>query len=192
MGTASNFSIDKFTAKLADGGALASLFQCELTGAKGSGSTIADFKFLCKGVTFPASAIEAATITFMGRALQIPSNRAAATLTTSIYNDEGMAIRNHLENWMELINSHKTNKRDGSMKKITGSSSYTGSLKISQHKKDDSGVSKVYEFVDVWPSSTGDITLSWDTNDIQTYDVTWEYNYWKSPESSTGGATSTP
>ena len=192
MGTSTNFSIDKFTTKLKDGGALASLFQCELTGAKGSGSTIGGFKFLCKGVSFHASDIESATMTFMGRALQIPSNRAAAQLTTSIYNDEGMAIRNHLENWMELINSHKDNKRSSTMKQITGSSSYTGSLKISQHKKDDTGVSKVYEFVDCWPSSTGEITLSWDTNDIQTYDVTWEYNYWKSPQSSTGGATSTP
>ena len=183
---ASNFSIDKFTSALTKGGALASLFQCELTAAKGTGSDIGSFKFLCKGVGFPASAIEAASITFMGRALQIPSNRAAGQVTTSVYNDEDMEVRNHLENWMEKINSHASNKRSSDMMKITGNGSYTGALKITQFAKDDSGPTKSYEFVDVWPSSTGEITLSWDTNDIQTYDVTWEFNYWKSAESSVG------
>ena len=183
---ASNFSIDKFTSALTKGGALASLFQCELTAAKGTGSDIGTFKFLCNGVGFPASAIEAATITFMGRALQIPSNRAAGQVTTNIYNDEGMEIRNHLENWMEKINSHSSNKRSSDMMKITGNGSYTGSLKITQFAKDDSGPTKTYEFVDVWPSSTGEIALQWATNEIQTYDVTWEFNYWKSAESSVG------
>ena len=183
---ASNFSIDKFTSALTKGGALASLFQCELTAAKGTGSDIGSFKFLCKGVGFPASAIEAASITFMGRALNIPSNRAAGQVTTSVYNDEDMEVRNHLENWMEKINSHSSNKRSSDMMKITGNGSYTGALKITQFAKDDSSATKSYEFVDVWPSSTGEIALSWDTNDIQTYDVTWEFNYWKSTESGTG------
>ena len=182
-----NFSIDKFTSALNKGGALASLFQCELTAAKGTGSDIGTFKFLCNGVGFPASAIEAATITFMGRALNIPSNRAAAQITTSVYNDEDMAIRNQLENWMEKINSHKTNVRDSSMKKITGNDSYTATMHIEQLKKEggDEGTKK-YTFVDVWPSSTGEIALSWDTNEIQTYDITWEFNYWKSAQGSVG------
>ena len=50
-----NFSVDKFTSALAAGGALSSLFQCELTSTKGGAGTIDDFKFLCKGVSFPAS-----------------------------------------------------------------------------------------------------------------------------------------
>ena len=53
------FSIDTFTEKLASGGALGSLFQCNLVTAKGTGSVINDFKFLCKGATLPGSAVEA-------------------------------------------------------------------------------------------------------------------------------------
>ena len=97
-----------------------------------------------------------------------------------------MEVRNHLENWMEKINSHASNKRSSDMMKITGNGSYTGALKITQFAKDDSGPTKTYEFVDVWPSSTGEIALQWATNEIQTYDVTWEFNYWKSAESSVG------
>jgi len=34
--------------------------------------------------------------------------------------------------------------------------------------------------------SGGDEETAWDTNDIETFDITWEYAYWKSEESSTG------
>ena len=177
------FSIDTFTEKLASGGALGSLFQCNLVTAKGSGSVINDFKFLCKGATLPASAVEAATVTYMGRAIQLPGNRAAAQLTTSVYNDEGMEIRNHIENWMELLNSHRTNKRAAGMQQIN---SYTGSLTVEQLHKTGSGVTKNYEFVQCWPSGVGEVAVAWDSNDIQTFDITWEYAYWKSGHSSVG------
>jgi len=178
------FNIDTFTSALEKGGALASLFECELTGGVGgTKGSVADWTFMCKGVVFPASAIDVATVTYMGRALQIPGNRAAAQLTTSVYNDEGMEIRNNIENWMERLNSHKTNKRDSAFIKILD---YTGEMKVRQLKKDGSGSTKQYVFTNVWPSSCGEIALSWDTNDIQTFDITWEYAYWKSTQSTTG------
>jgi len=181
---AATFNIDTFTSKLSRGGALASLFECELTASgKGTKGDIGDFTFLCKGVSFPASAIEAATVTYMGRALQIPGNRAAAQLTTSVYNDENMEIRNHIENWMELLNSHRTNKRAAGMQQIN---SYTGSLTVEQLHKTGAGVTKGYEFVQCWPSGVGEIAVAWDTNDIETFDITWEYAYWKSAESEVG------
>ena len=177
------FSIDTFTEKLASGGALGSLFQCNLVTAQGSGSVLADFKFLCKGATLPASAVEAATVTYMGRAIQLPGNRAAAQLVTSVYNDENMEIRNHIENWMELLNSHRTNKRASGMQQIN---SYSGSLSVEQLHITGAGVTKGYEFIQAWPSSRAEIAVAWDTNDIETFDITWEYAYWKSDESSVG------
>jgi len=177
------FSVDTFTQKLYSGGALGSLFQCNLVKAQGTGSQVDNFKFLCKGATLPASAIEAATVTYMGRAIQIPGNRAAAQLVTSVYNDEFMEVRNHIENWMEQINSHRTNKRDAAM---TGFEDYTGSLTVQQLSKTGGLVTKGYEFVQAWPSTCAEIAVAWDTNDIQTFDITWEFSYWKSTESTVG------
>ena len=112
-----SFSIDTFTAKLKAGGALASLFEAEITTTKGTiqPSAINDFNFLCKATTLPGDTIETAAVTYMGRAINIPANRAAATWETTIYNDEGMEIRNNLESWMEQLNSHKTNVRAAAM-----------------------------------------------------------------------------
>jgi hypothetical protein len=174
------FRLSEFTSKLTHGGALGSLFECEISLGKGTTGSVLDFTFMCKGVSFPASTITAATVTYMGRSLQIPGNREAAQLTTSIYNDEDMKIRNYVESWMEKLSGHSTNVRATEFSKI---SQYTGNLKVRQMKKDGSGSSKEYEFLDVWPSSCPEIALSWDSNDIQTFDITWEYNYWISEHS---------
>lgn len=186
-GGVSTFDVNAFASKMTKGGALASLFQCTITaGGKSSAGSLNNFQFMCKGVSFPASTIDPATVTYMGRALQIPGNRAAAQLTTSIYNDEDMEIRNYIEGWMEGINSHKSNKRDSSFLKMMGTNTYTAEMSVSQLRKDGSGASKTYNFHNVWPSTCPEIAMSWDTNEIQTFDVVWEYNYWDSGESSTG------
>ena len=180
-----SFSIDTFTAKLKAGGALASLFEAELTTTKGpiQPSAINDFNFLCKATTLPGDTIETAAVTYMGRAINIPANRAAATWETTIYNDEGMEIRNNIESWIEQLNSHKTNLRAANMIQIQ---SYTGTLKVRTFAKAGTVIPKSYEFIDAWPSAISDITVDWETNEIQTYTVTWEYSYWKSNQSNVG------
>ena len=178
-----SFSIDSFTAKLKAGGALASLFEAELITTKGPQlpSSIQDFKFLCKATTLPGDTIDVATVTYMGRGINIPSNRAAVQWTTTVYNDEGMATRNNIESWMEQLNSHSTNKRAAGMQRILD---YTGSLTVEQlSKTGGTTATKMYTFVNAWPSAIGEITVDWETNDIQTYDVTWEFSYWKSSQS---------
>ena len=178
-----NFSIDTFTSQLTKGGALASLFECKVTGWSGisdvAGSQ-AQWIFMCNGAVLPPSTITPATVTYMGRALQIPGNRDAAQLVTNIYNDEDMEIRATIENWMEKINGHKTNQRDSAFKTIAGTpdSSYTGTLTVSQLSKDTMMPTRTYQFNNVWPSGTSEIALSWETNEIERYDVTWEFSYW--------------
>jgi hypothetical protein len=184
--TGGAFSIDTFTSKLLQGGALASLFKAKLLttiGTKESGSK-GDFEFLCKATTLPGDTIDVATVTYMGRGINIPSNRAATQWTTTIYNDEYMATRNHVENWMEQLNSHRSNKRAAGMQRILD---YTGQLSVSQLSKMDSSTeTKDYVFMNAWPSAIGEIAVDWETNDIQTYDITWEFAYWKSDNSAVG------
>ena len=177
------FSIDTFTSKFLKGGALASLFKAKLLSTKGSTSanSIGDSEFLCKATTLPGDTIDVATVTYMGRGINIPSNRAAVQWTTTVYNDEGMATRNNIESWMEKLNSHSTNKRALGMQRILD---YTGSLTVEQlSKTGGTTATKMYTFVNAWPSAIGEITVDWETNDIQTYDVTWEFSYWKSTQS---------
>ena len=94
-----------------------------------------------------------------------------------------MEIRNNVESWMEQLNSHKSNVRAAAMTQIQ---SYTGTLKVKTFGKAGVTIPKSYEFIDAWPSAVGEITVDWETNDIQTYDVTWEFSYWQSSKSNVG------
>ena len=171
-----NFNIDTFTEKLTKGGAMNSLFRCAVTASKGSGMDPTKFEYLCNAATLPGSTVDAATINYMGRALSIPGNRAVQTLVTNVYNDEDMEIRNHMENWLELLSSHKTNKRASNM---IGINSYTGTLEVQQLSKDGTKATKTYTFIQAYPASTGDIAVSWATNDIETFDIIWNFAYWR-------------
>ena len=135
---------------------------------------------MCNGAVLPPSTITPATVTYMGRALQIPGNRDAAQLVTNVYNDEDMNVRAHIENWMEAINGHKTNKRKSGWEKIAGApnTSYTGTLEVSQLSKVTGNATRTYQFNNAWPSGTSEIALSWETNDIERFDVTWEFSFW--------------
>ena len=175
-----NFNIDTFTEKLTKGGAMNSLFRCAVTSSKGSGMDATKFEYLCNAANLPGSTVDAATINYMGRALSIPGNRAVQQLTTNVYNDEDMEIRNHMENWLELLSSHKTNKRASNM---IGINSYTGTLEVQQLSKDGTKATKTYEFIQAYPASTGDIAVSWATNDIETFDITWNFAYWRAKDS---------
>ena len=175
-----NFNIDTFTEKLTKGGALNSLFRCAVTSSKGIGMDATKFEYLCNAATLPGSTVDAATINYMGRALSIPGNRAVQTLVTNVYNDEDMEIRNHMENWLELLSSHKTNKRASNM---IGINSYTGTLEVQQLSKDGTKATKTYEFIQAYPASTGDIAVSWATNDIETFDIIWNFAYWRAKDS---------
>ena len=178
-----SFSIDTFTSQLSQGGALASLFECTVTGWSGISDVAGSqnqWIFMCNGAVLPPSTITPATVTYMGRALQIPGNRDAAQLVTNIYNDENMEIRARIENWMEAINGHKTNKRDSKFVRIAGAAneSYTGTMEVSQLSKDKGEPTRTYQFNNCWPSGTSEVALAWETNEIEKFDITWEFSYW--------------
>ena len=184
-----SFKIDTFTSKLTDGGALGSLFECELTNAKGSGSTIADFKFMCKGVQIPANALGITTVNYFGRAVKISGNRTFEDLTTTVINDEGYYLRNQLESWMAKLNSHEGNVRDAAMiKKLDG---YTADMTVWTYMK--TGVAdQGYKFENCFPTALDQIDVNWDPNDaVMEYTVTWAYDYWEYLGVTSGGGSTT-
>lgn len=186
MAVTADFNVSTWIAKMKQGGALASLFSAVLEGVPSQVSTkqwADDLMFYCKAASFPASTIEATTISYMGREINIPGNRAAAQWTTTIYNDEDFGLRNMLEEWMEYLNGHSNNKRNSEM---IGIDKYTATLQVHQFPKSGDSSTKSYKFHNAWPSEIGEITTDWDTNDLQEYEVSWEFSHWGSADSGAG------
>lgn len=170
------FTVSKFLSNFAQGGALQSLFQAKIKNGP-TGIIIPDSnRFMIKTTSFPESVITAGDIAYMGRSITIPGNRESQQWSTEIYNDEDHKIRMALLKWMDNINAHADNVREDNW---IGLSQYTGTLDISQLSK--TGAKKataVATFYRAWPSTVGEISLDWETNEIQTYEVTWEFSHW--------------
>ena len=172
-----DFGVSSFMNSFRKGGALASLFSCSLTtpNAVGSGTSIDEFRFKCKTASFPASEITANEVAYMGRTINIPGNRESQQWTTEVYNDEDHELRAFLLDWLNMLNGHENNKRSTEFSTL---SQYTGTLSVMQHAKTAEETTNTVKFHNAWPSSGGEITLDWETNEIQTYEITWEFSNW--------------
>lgn len=170
-------NISDFKAQLIGGGARANQFRVELAFPSyvAAGPVVGlKTQFLCKAAQLPASTIEDVPLQYRGRAVHIAGERTFAPWTISVYNDTDFAIRNAMEQWSDGVQNltattGRTNPRD-----------YQVDLLV--HQLDRNGATvKTYKFVDAYPTEIGAIALDFDTtNAVETFDVTFTYNYWTS------------
>jgi hypothetical protein len=170
-------NISDFKAQLIGGGARANQFRVELSFPSyvSAGPVIGvRAQFMCKAASLPASTIENIPLQYRGRAVNIAGERTFAPWTVSIYNDVDFGIRNAMEQWSNGIQqlsstNGRTNPRD-----------YQVDLQV--HQLDRNGaIVKTYKFIDAYPIEVGAIGLDFDqANTVETFDVTFQYNYWMS------------
>tara|TARA_Y100001938_G_C7937886_1_gene352730 strand:+ start:149 stop:739 length:591 start_codon:yes stop_codon:yes gene_type:complete len=179
--TRENKTISQFKSALIGGGARPNLFEVELTTLPAGIEWDADiFRYMCKAAALPAQNIAAIEIPFRGRQFKVAGDRTIDTWTVSIINDEDFRIRNAFEEWTQLIArlSNNIGATDPSAY-MTNAKVYQlgrGSTASSKNSTGDSNaVLKEYEFVDIFPTTVGDIALSYDTGDtIEEFDVEFQ------------------
>tara|TARA_Y100000593_G_C4185994_1_gene274419 strand:- start:162 stop:752 length:591 start_codon:yes stop_codon:yes gene_type:complete len=179
--TRENKTISQFKSALIGGGARPNLFEVELTTLPAGIEWDADiFRYMCKAAALPAQNIAAIEIPFRGRQFKVAGDRTIDTWTVSIINDEDFRIRNAFEEWTQLIARLSNNIG------ATDPSAYMTNAKVYQLGRgstassknstgDNNAVLKEYEFVDIFPTTVGDIALSYDTGDtIEEFDVEFQ------------------
>lgn len=168
------FSISDIISRgLVRGGARPSLFDVSIT--YGNINFAEDFKFLCRATSAPASTIGHIEIPYFGRKIKLAGDRTFENWNTTIMNDEDFYYRNRLEQWHNSINTITTNLRNVD--------DYKAQATVTQYSKDSKPI-KTYNIVNCFPLNIADMPLDWDTtNQIQTFNVTWAYDYWTSDSS---------
>ena len=178
-------NIADFKAQLIGGGARPNQFRVDLTfPSYVSLGAIAGLQgqFLCRATTLPQSTLENIAIQYRGRQINVAGERTFEQWSVTIYNDTNFNIRNAFEVWSNGIQNNsttlgRTNPRD-----------YQVDMAVNQLDRNGSTV-KTYSFHDAYPISVGPIALDFETtNQIETFDVTFQYNYWTSDTSSGGSA----
>ena len=166
------FNINEIKSQLTFGGAKASLFQVAITNPiNGAG----DLKtpFMVQAAAIPEATIGTIEIPYFGRKVKVAGDRTFAEWTVTIINDEDFLIRNAMEEWMSAINSHQ-----GNVSQALTASEYKAQAQITQYSKSGAGL-RTYNFNGLFPSSIAAITTDWGTtDDIERFDVTFQYDWW--------------
>ena len=177
------FNVNSFSGALKAGGARNALFEVTITNPIDG---VADIQvpFMCKSAQIPATTLGTIEVPYFGRQIKLAGNRTYAEWTPTIINDEDFAIRNSLEKWSNAINSFQGNLRTAGG---SAPSLYKSNAQVTQFSK-TGDVIRTYNFVGIYPSEVSTIDLSWETEGIEEYTVTFQYDYWEVSGGSTGDA----
>ena len=177
------FNVNQFAGALKGGGARNSLFQVFINNPVNAVGDV-QVPFMCKAAQIPAATLAAIEIPYFGRQVKIAGNRTYAEWAPTIINDEDFAIRNALEEWNNSINQFAGNLRSFG---TSAPSEYKSTARVQQF--DELGcVVREYEFVGIFPTEVSTIDLAWETEGIEEYTVTFQYDYWQVSGGTTGNA----
>lgn len=176
------FNINDMRSQLTFGGARAALFSVQITNPINSNGDL-KVPFMVQASSLPGSTIGSIEVPYFGRKIKIAGDRTFDEWTVTVTNDEDFLIRNAMEEWTSAINSHQGNLRE------LGSSSpseYKSQAQITQYAKTGEAL-REYTFVGLFPTTIEPITTDWNTTDeIETFDVTFQYDFWTIQNSATG------
>jgi len=174
------FNVAEFRANMIGDGARPNLFSVSLVFPTiAANGTAAGQKttFMAKSAQLPGSTVGTVPVFYFGREMKFAGNRTFTDWTLQIINDEDFAIRNALESWMNAINSHEGNVRNGG---AASPSSYTVDAIVTQYGKTGNEL-KSYKFVGLFPLDIAPIDLDWGSNDvIEEFSTTFAFQYWES------------
>lgn len=173
------FNINEMRSQLTYGGARQNLFQVQINNPANS-SGDAKTRFMCQAAQLPGSDLGVIPVFYFGRQMKLAGDRTFAEWTVTIINDEDFLIRNAMEEWSNAINRLQRNVREINR--------YKSQAQVTQFSKDGSRI-RTYEFNGIFPSNISPIEMDWSTTDqIELFQVTFQYDYWTVGDSTTGDA----
>ena len=163
------------------------------TQAFGLGNDAQTRSYLCKIATIPEMVVETGEVYYFTRAVKYPTRRRYTPLTLTFFNTTDYTLRKAFEQWNEELLQARNNigafaKRSTETMATIQVQHYDGtSLVPLTHKPN---LIRQYTFYQAYPSSIGPLMFSYDNDtEIQTFDVTMEYNYFVGNEAVTPNVT---
>ena len=189
------FNVNTFKSEgLKLGGARPSLFEVSIPampGGVGAGIAPQQLTFLARAAQLPAMTIDPVEVPYFGRKIKLAGDRTFADWTITVMNDEDFAIRSMFENWSNKINALVSNRNSAGISpanyKVDAFVYQYGKAGRDSLNSKDGGIIRSYKFVGLFPTTIDAIALDWDnTNAVQTFDVTFSYDFWE-PDHFGGG-----
>jgi hypothetical protein len=178
------FNVNEIRSQLVLGGARPSLFQVTIQNPANSAGDI-KVPFMVEAASIPESTIGMIQVSYFGRKVKIAGDRVFGAWTVQVINDEDFLIRNAMESWLTSINSHEGNiTQFGSASPLL----YKSQAQVVQYSKTGIPI-RTYQFNGLFPTSVAAMGLDWNATDqIQKFQVTFEYDWWEVSGGITGDA----
>ena len=177
------YSINDIRANLRLGGARPTLFQVELTSPFDPElNQIAPF--MIQASSMPGSSIAPIEVPYFGRKVRVAGDRTFEPWSVQVMNDEDFKVRHAIETWHNRINS-----LSGNLNTTTSSSptNYKSQASVKQYSKAGGAPIRIYTFYGLFPTEITPIDVNWnDTDTIETFQVTWVYDYYEVVGGNTG------
>ena len=179
-------TIQQFKSNIAGGGARPNQFRCSLyfpqwVGAIGQSAGQAS-EFLCIASSIPAVTMTDIALSYRGRPVYVAGERVFPAWSVTILNDTNFLIRNALEIWSNNIVHY--NATSGKTRPAT----YQVPMEVHQLDRNNRTL-KSYRFYDAFPTSIGGFGLSFAANqEVETYEVSFAYNYYETTGIGSNGA----
>ena len=159
------------------GGARPSLYTIDINRTIGKSFTGAS-NILVKAAAIPASTIAPLTVNYMGRAIKSHGFRTFDTWTVTVINDEDMAARGNIIEWMRAISGSLQGNRSATFGADASSTTNSeGDATITQMGVAGTATQK-WKVHQMWPTELGEIGLDWSSDTIEEYTVAFAYDYW--------------
>lgn len=177
------FNITELQAQLQFGGARPTQFMVHITNPFASAGDT-KLSFTCRATSAPPSLLGVIRVPYFGRSVPIPGDRQFMSWNVTVINDEDFVVRNALETWSNAINAHQRNVAV-SPAPLDLMSQGT----ITQYGK-AGNVIRTYQLNNIFPTQISDMNLDWAATDqLQEFQVTFEYSYWEIISTETGNFT---
>ena len=184
-----NRELTSFRQKLNKGGVRSNLFEVEIKDIPGGGADVQDeVRFLVKAAEIPASNIGNIPVPFRGRVLPVAGDRTFDPWTVTIINND-FKIRDTMEKWSNFINDMVL--ANGSVD--PASYQKTGIVKQLSRQSGDEKIPilRQYNFFGIYPNVISNIPLDYGATDqIEEFQVTFNYLYWTVGETNEAGKAS--
>ena len=173
------FTVSTFKTQLATGHGPArpSLYKVDINAPTLVGQSFSSSSnLLVKAAAIPASTIAPLTVNYMGRAYKTPGFRTFDVWNVTVINDENMAARKNIMEWMVAISGSLKGTRSVVYGGRWGTAG-EGTATVTQMGRTGSDQGS-WKFHNLWPTELGEIALDWSSDAIEEYTVAFAYDYW--------------
>jgi hypothetical protein len=170
-----SFNIEEFKAKgLPLGGARPTHFTVDLFPPAVLGLDAEKIRFTCRASSIPPAIVDPVEIAYFGRRVKYSGDRRYPDWNITVMLDADWFAREMFERWSSAINTTISNV----MRPEVFPLSYKTSAEVTQYRGDGEIIA-TYLFEGLFPTMIGDVMLDWEnSNQIETFDVTFAYDYW--------------